>query len=61
MSLNFFEKKSFLYLNIYTSSKSSQISNDSGEGRGSVWTNFFIAKGKMNPSYGKSFGILEKK
>ena len=29
----------------------SQFSKDDGEGRGSTWTNFFIAKGNMEPGY----------
>ena len=43
------EKTTFL-LKLYTSCTTEEISNDMGEGKGSLYTNEYIGKGKMNPT-----------
>ena len=42
------DKTAFL-LKLYTSCTSEEISNDMGEGKGSLYTNEYIGKGNMDP------------
>ena len=37
------------------SATAEQLSQDAGEGKGSAWTSYFIAKGNMSPIVGHNF------
>ena len=50
--LYYLDRAAYLMLTIFTSCKADEVSQDAGEGKGSTWTNTFIAKGIMNPSPG---------
>ena len=54
------EAKNEMKYIIYASCKGSQLSSDAGEGKGSVWTNHFIANGIMVPTAGYEFTALDK-
>ena len=59
--LKFFNRAAYAQFTIFTSCKSDEVSQDAGEGKGSTWTNFYIAKGVMNPSYGFKFKCKDAK
>ena len=42
-------------LAIFASCAANQVSQDAGEGKGSTWTNHFIAKGNMLTTPGHTF------
>lgn len=42
--LHFFENDCKLDLQVYSSCQSNEVAFDEGEGKGSIWTNTFIAK-----------------
>ena len=44
-----------MWLMIYSSCRADEVSQDAGEGKGSAWTNHFIAKGNMAPIPGFRF------
>ena len=43
------------------SANANQLSQDAGEGKGSSWTSYFIAKGNMTPGVGYNFKSLDAK
>ena len=41
------------------SATAEQVSQDAGEGKGSAWTSYFIAKGNMSPTVGHNFSCRD--
>ena len=59
--LDYFDRDSVMYFVIVTSCRANEVSQDAGEGKGSAWTNHFIAKGELEPKSGHRFTCKDAK
>ena len=53
--VKYFDRKAQLELKVFMSCRGNQVAFDAGEGQGSLWTNYYLAKGNMYCFYGHEF------